>query len=1098
MASSSQDGANGPFDLLLLMDATSSMGTFIQALNKALPEVVSISALTGCFERIGVLAYRDYCDKDVTEWSGWCSPTATAQGVADVVSQDDVLKMARNMRPLGGGDWPEATKTGLAKAHSVMRPEATTIILLYADAPPHFKDNGDGHNYRREKKVLEDKKASGKDAKLFVDWISAAKTLRSGPKKAVVFSMIQKINVNALSPYLYLSTVTGGALFQIQHTASDKISQLTIGVLLTWMRLGKTVADAKTPLGYFTRYKSTGDILTAKKEEDELAQKYISTGQYAETKATVNCTKRIESESISLGAVPRLVKIRGPQVESFADKYAHDAAYKSMAVRQLKLIIESNVAAISLNPIFGSLWRAVCNDRVNPMRDELIQLFGLHVDRISDQAEKTRMKAWLEESYNYATEINFVVKAVAPPDRFPMVFLDPTADFGFVEDAGGEPRRLQDFTRPELLEIGRSCDYKILRRLGKVLTRLTYVRTEAELPHHIQTMDPQHAVPCVPLSLAREEYNREFWKVLLHAVLPGTKLAARPAALLAALALRMGIAPLREVADAELLAFSTHWNSLAIPETWNLGCLGLLLDADKDYEKRVAEGVTARPTDESRVLSTKDRDTFTALVEYKMLELNLDTGLEAQITWTPAKTKVALGPLVVCKRCLYPRSVTVMAPGGICGLCDAERGDGCSCSTCAPADDHAERVKTNVSADQTETSDAYWVECSQSACRAQYVVYNPNALRVRPKCFFCRHARSARNATGQDTTKDVQDTKKDVGKAPTVECATCLGRIIWPQEYRPDDLDVTAYQCPACVAGRKTIVGEETTARKLSDENGWEWLLRNDDKTIRQPFNGRTVFYTASNCNLDAIDAKVEILPASSSASSAASETPFTIRGKLVRNPEELRASLLNWVRARRTESATCSLCFSSVRKGDVLPACGRSGCHQLICAGCRDSWYGINAPGRILNLPALHCPFCRRRPAPRAIGKFRLHQIGALRAAVDEGGAWIYAWCRGCGFAKPYVERVCAAGAPAELVDWTCEACQPELELELVVGRKRIRRCPGCGVATEKTYGCDHITCPCGTHWCYACGRESDQGKIYEHMAREHGGLEWGGDDED
>ncbi|KAL6907373.1 hypothetical protein GGI43DRAFT_397207 [Trichoderma evansii] len=1074
----STDVARGSFDLLLLTDATASMGNFLAALNRSLPEIISISALTGCFERIGVLAYRDYCDTPLTEFSGWCSPSGNYQSL-DLVSQDAVLEMARKIAPIGGGDWPEAAKTGLAKAYTVMRPEATTIILLYADAPPHFKETGDD-NWRMEKVALNGKAMFGDSGKLFVDWTSAAKTFATGPKKAVVFSVIQQISVNACSPFLYLSTVTGGNLFEISDMASDKISQLTIGLLLTWMRLGKTATNTETQLGHLTRYKSRTDILEANNEEDPVLRKYIAKGHFSRSPSVVQCEKNVESEAMKLIELPSLVKARGPKVESFAEKYNNNPAYKSMAFRQLRLIIETNVSAISLNPIFGSLWRAACNDRLHPGRDELITLFSVAVDRISDANEKARMKAWLAESYNYVDDINDMIKAVAREDRFPMLFLDPTADFGFVEEADGDGRRLQDFTRAEMLEIGRSCDYKILRRLGKVLTRLTFVASKEELPHHIKTMDRKVSVPCVPLALAKEQYGREFWKVLLHAVLPGTKLGARPASLLAALALRMGIVPLRDVADEALIAFSANWNKLDVPETWNMGCLNLLLDADKDYEKRVAEGITTRSSDEARILSVKDRDTFKALVDYKMLELNLDTALEAQITWTPEKTKVALGPLVICKKCKFPRSVTIMAPKGVCGLCDIES-DVCGCSACAVVEGHQERKQVNVSKDQTEQSEAYWVECGQNSCRAQYVVYNQNELRVRPKCYYCRHA--IQNSKGAK-----EGVRQDLGKAPTVECSKCLGRIIWPEEYRPDELDMAAYQCPACVAGKKTIVGEETTARKLSSENSWDWLLKNEDKTIKDPFNGRTVFYIASNSNLNDLDTKVEILP-------SANQDGFTIRGKQVRNPDEIKASLLKWVISRRTESATCSLCFSNIRKNDALPACGRSGCHQLICGSCRDSWYGINSPGKILNIPALHCPFCRRRPAPKAIGKYRLHQMGNLRAAMDDAGSWIYAWCTQCGFAKQYVERVCAAGAPAELVDWTCEECKPDL----MVGKKRIRRCPGCDVATEKMYGCDHITCPCGTHWCYACGQAQPISKIYSHMQEEHGGLDWGGvtDDE-
>lgn len=79
--------------------------------------------------------------------------------------------------------------------------------------------------------------------------------------------------------------------------------------------------------------------------------------------------------------------------------------------------------------------------------------------------------------------------------------------------------------RSELLEISRSCDYKILRRLGKVLTRLSYVESENMLPSHIKRSD-QMQVLRIPLAMMQPKYGRQFWKILLHAILPGTKLAA--------------------------------------------------------------------------------------------------------------------------------------------------------------------------------------------------------------------------------------------------------------------------------------------------------------------------------------------------------------------------------------------------------------------------------------------------------------------------------------------------------------------------------------------------------------------------------------------
>lgn len=56
-------------------------------------------------------------------------------------------------------------------------------------------------------------------------------------------------------------------------------------------------------------------------------------------------------------------------------------------------------------------------------------------------------------------------------------------------------------------------------------------------------------------------------------------------------------------------------------------------------------------------------------------------------------------------------------------------------------------------------------------------------------------------------------------------------------------------------------------------------------------------------------------------------------------------------------------------------------------------------------------------------------------------------------------------------------------------------RECPGCSVATEKTGGCNHITCRCGADWCFVCGeRGKDSGAVYAHMSASHGG--WYGAD--
>jgi len=32
------------------------------------------------------------------------------------------------------------------------------------------------------------------------------------------------------------------------------------------------------------------------------------------------------------------------------------------------------------------------------------------------------------------------------------------------------------------------------------------------------------------------------------------------------------------------------------------------------------------------------------------------------------------------------------------------------------------------------------------------------------------------------------------------------------------------------------------------------------------------------------------------------------------------------------------------------------------------------------------------------------------------------------------------------------------------------IKRCPGCGILTEKISGCNYLKCICGIEWCWLC----------------------------
>ena len=1059
--------ASEVYDLLILVDATASMSNYLASLRQSLPQVISISALTNCFERIGLLAYRDYCDKNVVEWSGWMRPS-----IPRGETQPDLVEISSKLQATGGGDWPEATKTGLSEAYRHMRADATTLILLYTDAPPHIEGEDNGYKHAvRERDALNDPRNCGKHGKLFIDWVSAAQTLRSGNKKAHVISILDRGFTQSESAfYTFLSVVTDGASMYV-NGAPAYISQTTVEVLLAWMGVHKAGVESVTLPAQLCRYTDASQVLSVQSETDKLANDFFPARKNG-MRAGVDINPSLEKISLSTEVLNKYLPKKASPLQDFSKTYKDNEAYRDLVVRQLRDIIDRDVSAISLNPVFGSLWRTFCNDRENSQRQELIDLFGRKVEGIRNADEKARMKTWLEESYDYTAEVQEAIAKVPEAKRFPCVCLDPTLTFVRPEtddnEAESENRPITSFRRDELLEIGRSCDWRILRRLGRVLTRLTFIGSEEAMPAHI-AKTAETDVPRIPMTLASPEYGQRFWNILLHIVVPGTMLSARPAALVAALAIRLGIEPLIPAAEKAMMFWRNKWNDIEIPETWNVNCLSLVLDADTAYRNKYR----GDEDDKSAVgLLRKDvRALFERLVDYKMLELNLRTTLTAQIGWTPTQSTMPIGPVVICKACEYPRSVTIMGPDTVCGMCLCEY----------DSQEHEVKSKsTRVSKSDNETSKAVWYECITQSCRAQYVVYNVEQLNVRPNCHYCRQQGS------------LSDGEKQPAPAPVVECVKCLSRMIWPLEYQPG-VSMSDWICVACTSGAKSIVDAETTAANLKDENGIGWLLRKDDSKLKQPFNGRTLYHTASTAvPLDDFVDKVQILPA------LGEQVDLFHRGKLIRNTPSLLEQLYSWVSRRRTESGTCSLCFSNFKKHNLLPACGRSGCSQRICNSCLSGWYGLNGAGRIINTAALNCPFCRRRPTPKTLAKYGMgiHAVGNLAEAVEHAGSWIYAWCHGCGYAKEYLERVCAAGAPPDLQNWTCDYCRATKS-----EARTTRDCPSCGTPTEKTGGCDHIQCTvpgCGAHWCFFCGKESDEHEIYEHMRTEHGGYYGGRVDEE
>ncbi|RDW84149.1 uncharacterized protein DSM5745_04475 [Aspergillus mulundensis] len=192
-------------------------------------------------------------------------------------------------------------------------------------------------------------------------------------------------------------------------------------------------------------------------------------------------------------------------------------------------------------------------------------------------------------------------------------------------------------------------------------------------------------------------------KILLHTIVPGTRLSARAATLLAALAVRMGVTFLADAAEYEMYSYRDNWNNVHVQETWPLGCLNLLLDANQTHKTARKESNAEKPNSPHRLFKTLDVALFECLVALKTLEISLDAEPTIHIPWTPKKAVCPIGPLFTCQLCQYPRSVTIMGPDAKCGIC-------LGLDPLESLDSNKARIEIGASHDTTPSSDATWVE----------------------------------------------------------------------------------------------------------------------------------------------------------------------------------------------------------------------------------------------------------------------------------------------------------------------------------------------------------------------------------------------------
>ena len=76
--------------------------------------------------------------------------------------------------------------------------------------------------------------------------------------------------------------------------------------------------------------------------------------------------------------------------------------------------------------------------------------------------------------------------------------------------------------------------------------------------------------------------------------------------------------------------------------------------------------------------------------------------------------------------------------------------------------------------------------------------------------------------------------------------------------------------------------------------------------------------------------------------------------------------------------------------------------------------------------------------------------------------------------------KQICIKCFKWEHGKFACDATQDEMTAQII--KETTKKCPSCSLSTEKSDGCNHITCRCGTHWCWGCNVILEASDPYRH----------------
>jgi hypothetical protein len=373
-----------------------------------------------------------------------------------------------------------------------------------------------------------------------------------------------------------------------------------------------------------------------------------------------------------------------------------------------------------------------------------------------------------------------------------------------------------------------------------------------------------------------------------------------------------------------------------------------------------------------------------------------------------------------------------------------------------------------------------WVQCNK--CTAYYTIVNHYGINKNFICHYCRHGlqpsyiecvncsgkfvnniNSAINCMMDAYLGYIGNIKKNITNVTKIdiEKANIIRKVNEDKKYI----------CPCCI---NNIPMMSSINVKISD-----LISYNDELRDCLPFQPYSIIIHPQKSYTDRIN---EVTENDSYEKNLANIRFIKYKQFVILNSKDIIQQITN-ILNNPPLLVTCNMCISDVPHTNIVPICGN--CDTKVCKECVNKWYSSVKIGKFVSQSQCTCPYCKQIPKRN----IALNFIENLRPMKNKSHCifdpkYMYGICLKCkslDIAYPY-----SCSMREEPIDTGKFICSRDECLNFNI-KEHGKRCPGCGVISNREYGCSHMTCPiktCNTHWCWKCGKNKfDNGILFDSI---------------